>query len=1299
MGRQTRRAGNEPRWFLSDRPIETEQDDRLGSTSLARTLVEAIASAEPPCMIGLLGGFGSGKSSVTSLASLMLDDSRFDSVTASADKHSGALRARNLVHAIAGELQGIREIDSDEVKDILRPLRQSTQVTAPDPTDTTWARMRAGRYSFKRWLKAMAPPLCIGAVVAGAAVLAGGVVKSGSIAAAVTLVLGWFLYQMASWWADAVKGLSAAASLTDHTPRAEAADEIEEVFGQLVDLHKKKRPGRRLVVFVDDIDRLSKDDLLDALRSLRSLQSVPRGAEPVFVISCDEAILRSAVGESLSHPATAAEHDTTAVTDSSPDGDTDGSDTSVEGRSATGSEHDHPALAFVDKLLTARVQMPPAMGGDMRRFALRAIGDSHPLRAEDGIDIDQIVSILIHDKVSNPRSAIRLINRFIAAYLLAKDREARGEVALGDITDHSDVLAQLCVLLDEYPQFYEAITDNTVLLSAARKVALRNRSLTASEDAALRHCSADFIAVGENNGGTAFEFVRPSLRRFLSSSARRVSLPTDIGPLVYFMATPGGRVLGAQVRLEIVSGVQSGDHEDLARVLSQIPEDQINAAAGEIEQRLHDALAVDASTYVAAVAPNLHHLKEAARGVGDACADLLDQSPEESIPAPLLTEIISHTGPERHDLLCERLVRPDEATDSTNSRMVHTAKYLAQNPQIRALVEDAVSGWVATLPQEGSWGLARTWLDAAAALHPDSYKDLRRKIAVSLVGSVRSEDGLTSEDADHLVSLAGSTISDEAGVAPSASDLAAEGPITRSAFVRLWHITHHEGESDDALLAARAGADADIEPAVRMLAIRHVADWVDEWIEAEWLTEQPEDSGEACDVIVASLAEAARDPAVLTDVAEVLPDLAAALGPQADDLMSAISEAVLENAGEDPAADRAAAALMAAVQAVTGTEHERRFDQHATRMFDAIDSDSDPSDPAVQMALRLVPVAVQADLSETILGPQVHQWSDRLIGAGDADHRNRLAGLRAAFDVDTSLIEHQAQAQHILDQTHQLINGGNHPEDRLRTLARFPWPDPQVEPALSAINQHWEQFPEDARVEAFELVMRAPDEFELLARFHDRIAKAVQADPHGHVSRIAASEIKRMRPAAARLVLGSAVGRHEAVTAEWNALDEDAAAQYLVQQPEAAIMTRLLDELRPNDRAAAAAAAMTMTASTAGIPEEAVRAVASYCDGSVLAQAAQAAVATISEQRPETISALLVVIAARENHAEVNTDLLQEKATALLPGTTPDIAGLLGRSLKGTRQTTKLRAVLRDLRRGEASQQSLVGAFDAAYES
>lgn len=1297
MGRNPRSARADRAWFLRDRPIEVAQEDRLGAMALAKTLVEAIDSAEPPCMIGLLGGFGSGKSSVTSLAASMLDDAEFDAVTVSADKHSGNARARNLVHAVAGEIQRHRQVDSDEVNEILRPLRQSSQVTAPDPTDTTWTRLRSGRYSFKKLLKSMAPSLVVAVVLAGVAFLAGGEVKSPALAGSGLVVFGWFLGLVFSWVVEAAKGLNAPASLSDHTPRAEAADEIEEVFGQLVDLHAKKRSGRRLVVFVDDIDRLSRDDLLDALRSLRSLQSVPRGSEPIFVISCDEMIMRSAVSKSLEHPATAHEQDLDSFANGSVGGDSPEHDTDVEDVGGTSSGHDHPALAFVDKLLTARVQMPPTMRGDMRRFALRAIGDDHPLRAVDGIEIERIVAILIHDGVSNPRSVIRLINRFIAAYLLAREREQRNEVALGDITDHTDVLAQLCVLLDEYPRFYAEIADNPALLPAARKVALRQENLTDSEQDALKNSAAFAPATTADDSSTP-SFVRTPLRRFLSGTARRVGLPTDIGPLVHFMATPEGRVLGAQVRSEIISGVESGDHEDLAQVLGRIPDDQIVAAAGEIEQKLHDASAVDASTYISAVAPNLKLLENDISSAGDACADLLDQSRDEAIPAACLTDIISYTGPERHDLLCERLLRQDEPAEATNRRMVHAARYLASNAQIEHLVEPAIAEWIQSVPSEGSWELARHWLDVADDLNPARYGELHEQIVLSLVRSIRSEDGFTSEDAERVVSLAENPLKHDTSAAPNAEDLADEGPNTRSAFVHLWQITRHEGSVANALLAARAAADADIDLEVRMQAMYETAEWVDTWVDAEWDNEDQAESGEVSDVILSHLIDAARDPDARFGAASVIPDLVEALGSRAGQLMSAVTDAVERDPGAADA-KTAAQALVQAAMRVQGTDFESSVDEHVARLLEAIDSDSDPSDPAVQLALGLIPAVAGSKAGELILEPQVQRWSSRLIDVDDTDHRNRLRGLRAAFGSNPSLIEHQADAQYLLDQSRQYIDSGSHPERRLRVLARFPWPDSQVEPALSIIVQHWENLPRDAHDEAFRLVNSASDEFDQMTRIHNLMAQAVESEPHGTVSEIAAAEIKRMRPTAARAVLASAVGKHEAVTDAWNSLDTDTAAEYIAQTTEATDITRLLSSLPEEHRAQTALTAMRLMASTAGITEAAVRAAASECDVSGLAEVAQTAITELQEQQGNPVNALRVIVAARESQADVDTDALQEMVIVLLPQCSLEVAGLLGRSLKGTRLTRELRTTLSQLRGGEANEKRIAGAFDAAYRT
>ncbi len=1291
--------GTAQNWFLSDRPIRTVEDDRLGSASLAKTLAEAITSAVPPCMIGLMGGFGSGKSSVAALASSQLEQAdSFDCVTVSADKHSGNERARNLVHAIAAEVQEFRGIKPAEVGNLLRPLRQSTQVTALDPTDTAWSRMRAGRYSFKEWLSALLPPLFITAVLAALAMLFDGTIQTGASAAAVATLPLWVVVLLLTDWAAAVRALGAGAELTDHLPRAEAADEIEEVFGELVELHKRKRDSRRLVVFVDDIDRLSEDDLLDALRSLRSLQSVPRGAEPVFVISCDEAILRSAVKSSLNHPAMTTEQDGTGRREGGAerqDGDDHASDGNQELRA---SEHDHPALAFVDKLLTARVQMPPAMGGDMRRFAESAIAADHPLRAENGVDVDRIVPILIHDGVSEPRSAIRLLNRFIAAYLVAKERQAGHDVATGDITDFPEALAQLCVLLDEYPQFYEEIAENTVLLSASHKVALRRMNLTASEHAALER-SREFREVDRGEGSSTFEFIRPSLRRFISGTAHRISLPPDVGPLVYFMDTPGGRVLGARLRSEINSAVQSGDPKDLERVLGEVAEDQMGAAAGEIRERLHTASPVDASTYVSAVAPTLHLLDDSAMDVGDACADLLDRSMGADISAHALTEMISHTGPGRHDFLCGLLVREDEdeEAENTNNRMVHAAEYLADNLQIRHLVDPAVTRWAEALPEVGGWDLGRPWLGAAEALDAVLYEDLRRVLAVSLVQTVRSENGFSSEDTDRLVSFAEAAIPGMELAAPDADVLAAEGPNTRSAFVRLWEVADHDGTAGSALLAARVAADERIDPHVRRLAIRQTAAWADEWTGAEWAEDdegEPED-GEVWEEIVGNLAEVVGEPQMLTEIAEVLPALVAEIGLQADHLLAEVARAARDLAGESPsAADTAATALLRAADKTDGTEHQGIADGHAGKMFDAVNTDQDPSAPTVQLALRSIPRAAQSEAGKRILGQQIQQWGERIASA-DTYHKTPILGLQAVAAIAPQLIDDHAQSPYVLDQINDYVHNTTQRTQPLLTLASFPWPDSQAEQALTTIKDFWGETPTDAQLPALQLVRRIPAGSQHLAWAHNRLAHRVQSDPRGEANKTAADEVHRMASDTRASVLGDAVGHHEAVTSAWKDLSADVAVETIVdcRSGGATTISRLLDALAVEKQPLVAVEALKAMAATDDAAEESVQAIAGYCDKQGLAQAAEAAIRILTDNGAAAASPLRVIVAARENQIEVDGAAIQELAAAHLDESTAEIAELFGRAVNRDSKTAALREALKELRTGDSEDRSIEASF------
>ena len=168
----------------------------------------------------------------------------------------------------------------------------------------------------------------------------------------------------------------------------------------------------------------------------------------------------------------------------------------------------------------------------MRRFAMDLVGADHPLRSDPKIDLDRILD---HPR---PRRGRRTKigdppTQSLRGCVPPRSRKGaqRGRVYSGDVTHHLDVLAQLAVILDEFPDFHDEIVRNSVLLSAASKVALGDNNLTPSETDAVARSKA-FTNASSPTGGPHFR--RPALGRYLAATARLVRYPADIAPLVYF---------------------------------------------------------------------------------------------------------------------------------------------------------------------------------------------------------------------------------------------------------------------------------------------------------------------------------------------------------------------------------------------------------------------------------------------------------------------------------------------------------------------------------------------------------------------------------------------------------------------------------------------------------------------------------------------------------------------------------------------------------------------------------------------
>lgn len=1026
------------------------------------------------------------------------------------------------------------------------------------------------------------------------------------------------------------------------------------------------------------------------------LQSVPRGREPIFVISCNERIIRSAVGTSTDAPAELAP----IADDGSPAGnervDGDGasrrSETAFESAGLSPdaplptSDHDHPALAFVDKLLTIRVLMPPTMSGDMRRFAHDLVPAEHPLRSQPGLDFERILAILVHDGVDDPRSVIRLLNRFVAALLLGREREDSGRVFEGDVTHHMDVLAQLAVILDEFPDFYDDIAQNPVLLGAASKIALRNNDLSPSERDALVRSTA-FTDDRTQSGAPSFR--RSALRRYLSGTARLVRYPADVGPLIYFTATPGGRSLGVELRNELMSALRAGDSHELAAVLGRVPSDRTNSAGEEIADILRQAPAVDAPNYLAAVAPNLPSLDTTAGQVADACADLIDRAPDEIPPPEILTAIIDHAGPGRDALLCERLVRHVDDPASTNNRLASAAAYLATHARIRSHVEPALLEWASVLPNEGGWDLARPWLDVAEGLDAEHHMALLRAIVGAMTGMVRTEVGFASQDGDRLVALAEKAPSSD--FAPRPEQLATIGPNTESTFVRLWKLADHSGGADEALLAAAAAKDPAVTAADRRTAVELVTNWSDSWKDAtqEAGNADTEPIPVTLEITVALL-EAASDPTLLSAVSGSLCRLAAVLGSEAAELVNGIVTE-MESAREEGLVGEAeivAVDLIAALDEMP----EDTVKAVVARLLSPVGAEVEPSSPRAEMARRLVPRIARLSHGSAALAGIADVWAGSIRGAGSHDDRSRLEGFRALHEAAPDIVA--SRAAPIYSQVEQLLQGADDPPGRLRVLGTFPWPDEQLAGALAHLDAQWESVPDDARLSALSLASRAPDGLDSLARFHDRVTGAVEAEPSGVASAIAASSLPRMSKTQRARVFAAAVGLHTAVTRAWSDADDDEVAS-TVALSDADGAGRLIANIPAERRAVAARCTLVEIVTTDDVPLDVIDIVAGSCDSQGLQVASDAALA-VPDSNSRAASALRVAISASEKGASLDHTRVDELICAVLPTASEEVAGLLGQATRGRRKISDAAIdCLKDLR-GDLQRSAVATAFDSA---
>lgn len=430
---------------IADVSLSDESDDLLGHKHLARVLLEYLrAETSGVRTIGLIGAWGSGKSSIKNLAIGKLnDDANVKTVEFNAWRHGGNDVQRAFFRELYLSLGG-------DQKHLDRALFSSHEQERAAP-DTSWSNLkesllRPSAILFVAWTGLVCG---VGAVIWVGLAWTTEFGHEALFVSAIWLAIGLL-------WPVAVSLYKFIMDPRRLTPLLQekvtvrqgpisAAEQYEVKLHE--QLEKTENEFDHLVVFVDDIDRLRSEGAVHAIEAIRTfldmpderLESLP---SMTFVISVDEVRLGTILESEL------------------------------KGKSA--------ARDYVTRLFQLRVEIPPAPTRDLRSFAEESIREDNVLSQK--LDEQEVWAVvldrLVTEEIDTPREVVRLANRFIQSVWLARTRESDdimepGLIAEGHVTDELECLAAAVALSERFPEFVRELQQHPgIKIQSAAKFAM-----------------------------------------------------------------------------------------------------------------------------------------------------------------------------------------------------------------------------------------------------------------------------------------------------------------------------------------------------------------------------------------------------------------------------------------------------------------------------------------------------------------------------------------------------------------------------------------------------------------------------------------------------------------------------------------------------------------------------------------------------------------------------------------------------------------------------------------------------------
>jgi hypothetical protein len=401
-------AGIHALGLISDRALDPGEQDRFAHDDFVDQLEALVRSGIDTANIALYGSWGAGKSSISRRLAARFNTTekseQFRFVELNAFKYADTPLLRTFIYRIA-------------------------EATVPNRLEHY--RHELYEHATKSTFKA---PKGWSSAVKLAATIVGSLVAA---AVAVLLLLpGGSTYHTA---VDVLRAIAPSALIvgvlvtigahvlpyftTENETLAPASpEEFEQLFRDLVrlDLGINGRDNKRLVVFIDELDRCSPGEVARTLETLRTFVNIP-GC--IFIVAADQQVLEFALTQHVrqSTPANA-----------------------INPYYSAGS-------AYLDKIFEYQLSLPSLLPSRLVDFAGALVAGVGGVWAQ--LDaLDSVLSVLIPVHVRSPRRVKVLLNRFAMSYAVAKKRSEAGTLD-ANLTDRATELAKLVCIRAEFPLF------------------------------------------------------------------------------------------------------------------------------------------------------------------------------------------------------------------------------------------------------------------------------------------------------------------------------------------------------------------------------------------------------------------------------------------------------------------------------------------------------------------------------------------------------------------------------------------------------------------------------------------------------------------------------------------------------------------------------------------------------------------------------------------------------------------------------------------------------------------------------